>query len=498
MSTVRRALLLATGDRYVVTAINLATLAIVSRLLAPGEIGIYVLGMMVIALVLAFREFATSEFLIQRQTVTAEDVRTSFTIIIGFGLVIVAAVWLLAPRIGAFYAVPELASFLYVAVLALLLDAVSLPVIAQLQRDLAFGRVAVLNVASSGVAGLATCALAWLGFSYMSVAWANLASAAMTAAIAFSLRPDFGIFRPSLKSWRKALSFGGYHGATMVLGRATETIPLLVLGRVLPVAAVGLYNRALVVCALPDKMILSGIFSVALPALAGHVRSGHTLKEPYLRAIGHIAAVYWPAQAMIILLAHPIVELALGRQWLEIVPLVQLIAAGYVFTVPLVLTRSVLVSLGAFRDFLMSTAISSPVSIAVLCTAGLFGLEALAAGFLITLPFQMAVQHHFVCRHIHVSWADLARSVWRSAVVTAASAAGPLLVIGLSGFRVDLSIPVGIAGGIMGGLFWLAALYLTRHPLLDEICDLAGLKNATTARLCLTRCTLRLMPVRRH
>jgi O-antigen/teichoic acid export membrane protein len=474
VSAVRRALLLATGERYFVVAINLATIAIVSRLLTPQEIGAYVLGMATVAFALAVREFATSEFLVQRETLAPDDVRTSFTIQMGLSLLIAAAVWMIAPAIGAFYGTDDLQPFLEVSLVAVLIEAASLPIVALLRRDMAFGKLAVLNVSSSAVGGLATCGLAWLGFSTMSFAWALLASATTAVALAFCFNPDIGIFRPSLKSWRMALAFGGYNGASRVLGKATETIPLFVLGRVLPVAAVGLYNRASVLCLVPDRVLLAGLISIALPALAGQLRAGNCLKEPYLRGIGYIAVVYWPAQAMLALLAYPIVDLALGPQWLEIVPLVQIIALSYFFCVPLVLTQSVLVAVGAFRDYLTATLISSPFSIAVMCTASFFGLKMLAASYLIALPFQVVVQQHFIRRHIDVRWLDLARSVRSSAIVTAGAALGPLLVIAGTGSGFELSIPAGIGGGLLGGLFWLAALYLTRHPFLNEIRDLIG------------------------
>lgn len=496
MSAVRRALLLATVERYFVVAINLATIAIVSRLLTPKEIGAYVLGMATVAFALAVREFATSEFLVQRETLAREDVRTSFTIQMGFSLLIAAAVWVIAPAIGAFYGTDDLELFLEVSLLAMLIEAASLPIVALLRRDMAFGKLAVLNVSSSAIGSLATCGLAWFGFSTMSFAWALLASATTAVAVAFCFHRDIGIFRPSLKSWRPALSFGAYNGATKVLGKATETIPLFVLGRVLPVAAVGLYNRASVLCLLPDRLLLAGLLSIALPALSGQLRAGRRLKEPYLRGIGYIAVVYWPALAMLALLAHPIVDLALGSQWLEAVPLVQIIALAYFFCVPLVLTQSVLVAVGAFRDYLAATLISSPFSIAVMCTASFLGLKMLAASYLITLPFQMLVQQRFIRRHIDVRWSDLARSVRSSAMVTAGAALGPLLVIAGSGFSFDLSIPAGIGGGLLGGLCWLAVLYLTRHPFLDEICDLIGWTDRAAMRLRLIDAGLRLMPFR--
>src|SRR4029453_8363782 len=114
------------------------------------------------------------------------------------------------------------------------------------------------------------------------------------------------ILRPAFKSWGNVLTFGGYNGASFVINRVYESLPSLVLGYLLPHAAVGLYNRASVVSDIPDKVVLTSVFSVAFPALAAEVREGRSLKEPYLRALGLITVLYWPAQLLLPLLVFPV------------------------------------------------------------------------------------------------------------------------------------------------------------------------------------------------
>ena len=81
-SVVRRALAMATSEQYLRLAINFASLAAISRLLTPTEIGISVIGTGIMTVVLGAREFATSDFLIQRMKVVHDDVRASFTVLI--------------------------------------------------------------------------------------------------------------------------------------------------------------------------------------------------------------------------------------------------------------------------------------------------------------------------------------------------------------------------------------------------------------------------------
>ena len=72
---------MAVGEQYFRMAIHFASIAAVSRLLTPTEIGVSVIGTGIVLIAMGLREFATSDFLIQRQEITRDDVRASFTVV---------------------------------------------------------------------------------------------------------------------------------------------------------------------------------------------------------------------------------------------------------------------------------------------------------------------------------------------------------------------------------------------------------------------------------
>ena len=468
MTGVRRAFLMNTAERYSVLAVQFLIITVVSRLLTPAEIGISVVGSGIMTMALSLREFATSEFLVQRKEVTRDDVRTSFTVLLLLNLLISGGLFVLTPWVAGFYGEDALARFLHVTIAACLIETVVLPVTALLRRNMAFGTLATINAAAAIVGALVSVTLAALGFSYMSFAWALLASSTTTTVLSLCFRPDFWIFRPSLRAWRSALAFGGFNGATIVLTRVYDALPQLVLGRFLPLATVGLYNRAVMICGIADRVILSGVFSVAYPAFAGEVRKGSNLKDAYLQGLGYITVLYWPAFVVLGLLAQPIVTLLLGDQWLDIVPLVRIISAASVFWFPVILTYPVLVSLGAIRDNLMAKLVSVVVCGPILCLASMFGLVAMALSQFLTLPFQMIVALWFVRRHVPFQWKEIPAAIGRSAAVTVFSAIGPAGVIA-SARTFDISIGAALFAGGLAALGWGAGLLVTHHPFAKEI-----------------------------
>lgn len=465
---VRRALAMAASEQYVRLVISLASVLLVSRVLTPAEIGVGVIGTGIMAIVLGLREFATTDFLIRRETITRQDVRSSFTVIFLLTGLIAAATFALAPWFGALYGEPRLASFLRIVAVAGLVEAVALPVTGLLRRQMAFGKLALINTTSAFVNTATLVGLAVAGFSYMSFAWALLAAAATTSVLSLYCRPALSTWRPGLSSWREALAFGAYNGASFFINRVYETLPQLVLGQLLPPAAVGLYNRANVVSDIPDRVILTGILAVAFPALAAESRNGRGLKAPFFAAFGHITVFYWPALVLLVILAHPIVSLLLGEQWLAMVPALQVMAIASGAWPPVVLAAPILLAAGANRDRVLADLVGRSVSAVILCGSAWFGIMAMAASKLVTLPFQMVVSLCFVRRHVAFRWRELGAALAKSAIVTAGSAVGPVCVVAQAG---DLALPAASAVIVVlsAAAGWLVAVLLTRHPVLLEL-----------------------------
>ncbi|WP_197028185.1 oligosaccharide flippase family protein [Bosea sp. 117] len=488
----RRALLLATAERHLGLAINFALVATVSRLLTPGEIGISVIGASVITLAVSLRQFVTPDFLIQRRQIDDGDVRTAFTLLFLCTALISATLFALSEWTAAAYGQHGLALYLRICAVAALLDCFTLPIVTLLRREMNFAPVATINTGSSFANAVVTLALAACGFSFMSFAWGVLAGSSVALVLALLYRPQPRLFLPSLKGWVEILHFGGCNGITIALDRAYDAMPQLLIGRLLPIASVGLYNRANMVCGIPDRIILGGVFSVALPALANEAHSGRSLAPAYLRALTFITVFHWPALVVLALLADPVVHLVLGSQWTAIIPLVQILCVASLFWFPVILTQPLLVALGKIHENVTYSLISRPVSAVILCGSSLFGLTALALSQLVALPFQMLVSFVFVRRHVEFRWRDVGAALWPSFLVTAASAAGPALLIAASGFRSELSPAMAVLAGLLALVGWILGVRLSAHPLKAEMDLVAAAVLGSVAESRLGRAAQRL------
>ncbi|KAB0569540.1 oligosaccharide flippase family protein [Brucella pituitosa] len=469
MSGSRRGILMAALEQYAGLLFNFLTVIAVSRFLGPAETGAGVVGLSIAAIVFSLREFASPEFLIRIEKVEDHDIRTSMTFLMIVTLLLSAGLYLAREYFAASYHDPLLLMFLDITIIAAIVESISLPVVALLRREMAFGILARIRTAGSGFGAAVTIAMATCGFGHMCFAFGLLASALMTTGLAMAIYPLGRLLRPSLASIDVAWRFGIYLGGNAGLNKICETFPQLMLGRFMPIASVGIYNRANTVSGLPDRVFLSAVFTVAFPMLSAHVRAGGDISRAYVRALSYISVVYWPAQALLALLAYPAVRIILGPGWSEAALIVAITSLASLFWFPVILTYPLLMALGANREAFVSNFISRSVATIILCLAAFHGLLAVALSQFISLPFQMIVAILYVRKHVNFSYRVLAKELMKSALVTIFALAGPLIMVAADGFHLDMHWTRAVITGVVAVAGWLLALFIIRHPFREEL-----------------------------
>jgi O-antigen/teichoic acid export membrane protein len=465
---VRRSLMFSFGQKYALAMMNLLTTAVLARLLSPAEIGVFMVCLSLISMGDAFRDFGISSYLIQTREATLVKTRAAFTASLVLSLVLAGLLVAMSGEISVYYQEPGLRRVLYVAAGNFVLTPFVATIMALLRRDMAFDRIARINLITAFAYCVIVNGLAALGFSYMSLAWGALLSTCVSTVTAIIYRPEWRIFLPTMREWRPVISFGGISTSTSLLNVILWTLPQLVLGRVLGLDAVGVYNRAALLCSLFDRLITDGLNPVTLPAFAARARSGEELKTPYLIAIEYMTALYWPFLVCLALLADPVVHLVLGAQWHEVAPLLRIMAVASLWMFPAFLTYPVMVTTGRLRDTLTMSLLTIPASLALMFSALPFGLLAMAGSVLLTAPLQSIVALIFVRRQLHFTWRELAAATRRSVTITGCSAVGPGLMVALMESGFDLSLIEFALAALLAALGWIAGARLTGHPLLAE------------------------------
>lgn len=462
MIAVRRAFLFTSVGRYTSLVVNFMVIAVLSRVLTPAEIGVSVIGTLIVAIIEMLRDIPTP-YLVQQANLDRDDVATTFTTMAILTFALAGALIAGAQPLGQWCGDQRLVPYCQLLAVSLLPGPVERPILALMQREMVFERLAVVNIVGTAANATVAIGMALGGFSYMSFAWAAIAGNTAATVLALHLRPDYFVLRFALKRWRRVVSVGAYSAAWGLASRLPDLASTLVLGRLAQMDAVGLYNRARTVNDLPGKLLLSGLQPVVFPALALEARAGRELAQPYLIALMMVTALYLPGFVVLGILARPIVEIMLGVQWLSTVPLVQIIALANLLSFQRCLTQPALMAMGAFRDLLLSAVVVLPVALVLATGGAMLGIHALAWSLVPVGPIAGYVELSFVRRHVQFRWIDYFKAIRKSAIVTASTAAGPVAIVKIVGGQ--SSVRVLMVALPLAGIGWLAGLYLTAHPL---------------------------------
>lgn len=464
---IRRSIAFSVADKYAGIVLGLGTMAIVSRILTPEEVGLFMVASAAVILIETFRDFGVGACIIQVEELTPALVRTAFTVMAILSLVLAGVLWIAAQPMAEFFGDDRLAGMIRIATLAFITAPISNPLLSLLRRDLAFDKVAAISIIASATNAVVTVGLAALGFGPASFVWAWVTAASVMAAGALMVRPDFWVFRPSLRDWRHVVPFGAWSSIVTLLQLIFDYMPRFILGRVISIEAVGLYSRSLSLCQMPDRALLSAVQPVVLPALSARARGGGDMKEPYFLGLACITALQWPALLCLALLAEPIVRLLLGSQWTETVPLIRILALASLCLFPTYLAYPVLVAVGRVKDLAIASLISLPLCMVIMFLAAQISLTAVAFSLFLTAPLHVGVGLHFVRRHVGFGWGEFLHATAPSVLVALGATAVPAALLAMSGGTLGIGgMGLAIVGSALG---WIAGLRFARHPLDPEV-----------------------------
>mgnify|MGYP001046259230 CR=1 FL=1 len=476
MSSFQHSIFFSAIERYGSFLLFLISTAVLSRLLTPSEFGVYaVVNAIILILTASFQEFGGANYLIQKQELSQSNIRTAFTIVFGISALIGLVLYLAADVFVWMFKKQDLKLGIEVSALNLLLTPFVVVMAALLRREMAFNKLAVCNLASNLAGALASILLAVLNFSFMAPIWGVLVGNLTLVVLLMFFSGNVGLFfRPLLSGYSDVLRFGLYSGGVSLINVFYNLAPQLFLARILDFNAVGLFTRANGITQVFDRLIGQVIGPVVMPAIFAQIKAGGNLKNIYLEGAGYLATIQWPFLTFVAIMAHPLILIWLGPTWVEIVPLVRLMCIANLALFAACLTYPVLVATGSVRDSLISSLISLPPSLALIFVASFFGVEAVAASMLITLPFQAAVAIYFIRRHLKFEFSELTQVVSKGALITLITSGGPAICA----VFVELNwLPTAVGlvlAGFVGSICWLLGLVLTAHPLLPRLQLAAG------------------------
>lgn len=362
--------------------VQLVTTALLTRMLVPADFGLIGMASTIIVLLGLFRDLGTGPALIQRRDLSPSLVASVFWLNSAIGILIGAALWLLAPAGAAFFQEPRLEPVLRILALNPVLVSLGLVHQALLERQLAFR--ALLRVEMGAVITGAVCGvgLALAGFGVWSLVIQTLAQSVITL-VGLWLSSSY---RPALV-WRWAdlrpvARFGIGVSGFALFNYLNRNADYLLIGRFLGTEALGYYTIAYRLMLYPLQSISAVVGRVMYPTYSRLQDDDATIRRLYLKAAGGIAFITLPMVMGIMATTGPLVLTLLGERWAPSIAVLAILApVGLVQT--LATTTGALYQAKGRSDALFAWgAVSSVLYVAGFAVGLTWGIVGVAAAYL--------------------------------------------------------------------------------------------------------------------
>jgi PST family polysaccharide transporter len=369
------------GGQALRIIIQLLGILVLARLLAPADYGLLAMVMALIGIGEVFRDFGLSSAAVQVKNLSRKQKDNLFWINAAIGVALGVIVFVLAPVVAEFYGEPRLVGLTQFLALTFVLNGLSTQFRAQLNRDLRFAALSIVDVTSAALALIVAIMLAQGGLGYWALGWQQVTSAflAFVVLVVVARWMPRGIHRNV--GMGGLLRYGGNLVGVQLLTYVSKNVDAVIVGNQLGASQLGLYNRASQILMLPLNQINAPTTKVALPILsrlqndpirfAAFVIRGQSVMVHVLCAIFAFAAAQ----------AGPLILMILGPQWSATVPIFQILALGGVAQAVSYATYWVFLAKGLTGSNLRFSLASRPLLILAIFLGSFAGVEGVAAGY---------------------------------------------------------------------------------------------------------------------
>jgi O-antigen/teichoic acid export membrane protein len=304
--------------------LSLISMLVLARLLVPADFGVVAIASSVLALLEVFIALGLDVALISRPDVTREHYNSAWTFKVLLGLAVALILLIISGPAALFFNEPRIADVIRVLAIGSFVQGLENIGVVDFRKELKFATEFRFQIAKRLIMIAVTLPLAFLLRNY----WA-LTIGAVTGRVAWVVLSYFAHpFRPrwSLSKTRDLMSLSTWLVFSSALYYFAEQSANLALGRLSGPRATGLYALSYDFASLPTAQLIAPINRAVLPGLAKLSGKIDELARSALNVFALTCMLAIPAGMGLSVTAPVVVPLLLGKQWLEAVPVLQLLA----------------------------------------------------------------------------------------------------------------------------------------------------------------------------
>ncbi|WP_109505932.1 oligosaccharide flippase family protein [Nocardioides speluncae] len=332
---------------------NIGVTAIIARILAPADFGVFAVALAVHVVVAGVAELGMASAVARSALEPDEIAPTVASISIGVSLLLGAAMVTFAGSIASVLGTPDAAEPIRILSLSLVIAGVFAVPGAQLAREFEHDKILMATVAGFVPANALLIGLALDGGGAAAFAWSLVAGQLVTGLVLVAALP-----RHYLPGWRRSvvgslMRFGLPLALANLISLVLLNADYLIIARLLTETQIGVYMVAFSVAGGATAVLGMVLTGVVVPAFGRVADDRSKLADALVTSSGLVALVAMPIAFVTMGLSGPMVETLFGARWLDAGPVLTVLALhGLLFSFSL-LYVNVLVATGQTARLLL-------------------------------------------------------------------------------------------------------------------------------------------------
>lgn len=419
MTQIKKALLFSLMNKYIVIALQIISMMILSRILSPDDYGVFTIAIVFITLANILREFGVGSYIIKEKDLTNEKIGSAFSLLLIASTFTALLLFLSAQYIATFYNDQRLYLMLQFLSLNILITPLGAIVESLLRRELKFDGIMYASTLSQVVSITVMIILAYNGEKELTMVYGAIIATIFKAGIIQFFRPKDIPKLPGYGKIKEIFAYSKFASTSSLFSQGGHFASEMTVGKFYTMADVGALNRASNTASFFNQLVTSGIGPVIAPFISQINHNEDSIAPKIIKFQQIFLILALPFYLLLALLAEPVVIIMYGEQWIIVGTYLFYCSIGRMIVSLTQLYDPILLGLGKAKDIMKIQVFINIVRIISVLISVQYGIIYLVIteALLITLIRTICYSYTFL-KHVNMSFIEMI-SCWYTPLKTA-------------------------------------------------------------------------------
>lgn len=304
-----------TGLQTVFRAFTFLKIVILARLLTPSQFGVFGIASLALSFLEILTETGINTILIQSKKEIRDYLDSAWVVSIIRGIVIFLGIVVLSPLITNFFKSPNALGIILLISLVPLVRGFINPAVVSFQKNLNFKYEFLFRSFLYFIDALVAIIVAFVTHSVYSLAIGLLVAAVFEVIFSFLFIKPIPKLKFNIIHLKEIFHLGKWVTSFSIFNYLGENLDNIVVGKLLGVSSLGIYQMAYRISILPITEISDVVSKVTFPLFSKIQDDKQRLKNAYIKTTLFTSVLTVCLGLTIFLFSNEIIQILLGPQW---------------------------------------------------------------------------------------------------------------------------------------------------------------------------------------